>query len=215
MDGGAWWAIVHGVTKSRTWLSDFTHSLTQSCHSYTNGTLSSQSQSLFKPACAFHTENETFLLLGWERRCQYLPYFTFSHCCESGGTLAYLVGNNNFKRRHILIACESELRLQRLRELLNVPKVTQTLVAEFRLKPRRLSYPLIWRSAAQMGLREPVSFVSSTSPEPQPRVLLGCAVITSGTKWKRQWPTQPLTESACQRGHTPRGNVADSVSLSF
>ena len=25
MDGGAWWATVHGVTKSRTWLSDFTH----------------------------------------------------------------------------------------------------------------------------------------------------------------------------------------------
>ena len=24
MDGGAWWARVHGVTKSRTWLSDFT-----------------------------------------------------------------------------------------------------------------------------------------------------------------------------------------------
>ena len=24
VDGGAWWAIVHGVTKSRTWLSDFT-----------------------------------------------------------------------------------------------------------------------------------------------------------------------------------------------
>ena len=24
MDGGAWWATVHGVTKSRTWLSDFT-----------------------------------------------------------------------------------------------------------------------------------------------------------------------------------------------
>ena len=24
MDGGAWWAIVHGVTKSRTQLSDFT-----------------------------------------------------------------------------------------------------------------------------------------------------------------------------------------------
>ena len=24
MDGGAWWAEVHGVTKSRTWLSDFT-----------------------------------------------------------------------------------------------------------------------------------------------------------------------------------------------
>ena len=24
MDGGAWWATVHGVTKSRTRLSDFT-----------------------------------------------------------------------------------------------------------------------------------------------------------------------------------------------
>ena len=24
MDGAAWWAAVHGVTKSRTWLSDFT-----------------------------------------------------------------------------------------------------------------------------------------------------------------------------------------------
>ena len=24
MDGGAWWAVVHGVTKSRTQLSDFT-----------------------------------------------------------------------------------------------------------------------------------------------------------------------------------------------
>ena len=27
MDGGAWWARVHGVTKSRTPLSDFTHSV--------------------------------------------------------------------------------------------------------------------------------------------------------------------------------------------
>ena len=25
MDGGAWWATCHGVTKSQTWLSDFTH----------------------------------------------------------------------------------------------------------------------------------------------------------------------------------------------
>ena len=24
MDGGVWWAAVHGVSKSRTWLSDFT-----------------------------------------------------------------------------------------------------------------------------------------------------------------------------------------------
>ena len=24
MDGGAWWAVVHGVTKSQTWLSNFT-----------------------------------------------------------------------------------------------------------------------------------------------------------------------------------------------
>ena len=30
MDGGAWWATVHGVTKSKTQLSDFTHSLTHS-----------------------------------------------------------------------------------------------------------------------------------------------------------------------------------------
>ena len=29
MDGGAWRATVHGVAKSRTRLSDFTHSLTQ------------------------------------------------------------------------------------------------------------------------------------------------------------------------------------------
>ena len=29
MDGGAWWATVHGVAESRTRLSDFTHSLAQ------------------------------------------------------------------------------------------------------------------------------------------------------------------------------------------
>ena len=28
MDGGAWWATVHGVAKSQTRVSDFTHSLT-------------------------------------------------------------------------------------------------------------------------------------------------------------------------------------------
>ena len=28
MDGGAWWATVHGVAKSQTWLSDFTVSTT-------------------------------------------------------------------------------------------------------------------------------------------------------------------------------------------
>ena len=27
MEGGAWWATVHGVAKSQTRLSDFTHSL--------------------------------------------------------------------------------------------------------------------------------------------------------------------------------------------
>ena len=27
MDGGAWWAVVHGVTESRTRLSDFTFTL--------------------------------------------------------------------------------------------------------------------------------------------------------------------------------------------
>ena len=40
MDGGAWWAIVHGVAKSRTQLSDFTHSITLQycsgfCHTFT------------------------------------------------------------------------------------------------------------------------------------------------------------------------------------
>ena len=30
MDGGAWWALVHEVAKSRTRLSDFIHSLTHS-----------------------------------------------------------------------------------------------------------------------------------------------------------------------------------------
>ena len=31
MDGGAWWATVHGVAKSQTRLRDFTHSFTHSC----------------------------------------------------------------------------------------------------------------------------------------------------------------------------------------
>ena len=31
MDGGAWWAAVHGVTKSRTRLSDFTFTFSLSC----------------------------------------------------------------------------------------------------------------------------------------------------------------------------------------
>ena len=36
MDGGAWWAAVHGVVKSQTWLSDFTftfhfHALEKEC----------------------------------------------------------------------------------------------------------------------------------------------------------------------------------------
>ena len=34
MDGGAWWATVHGVAKSRTRLSDFTHSLTHLFYGY-------------------------------------------------------------------------------------------------------------------------------------------------------------------------------------
>ena len=31
-DGGAWWAIVHGVAKSQTRLSDFTFTFTLPCH---------------------------------------------------------------------------------------------------------------------------------------------------------------------------------------
>ena len=34
MDGGAWWATVHGVAKSQTRLSEFTHSLTCSNQGY-------------------------------------------------------------------------------------------------------------------------------------------------------------------------------------
>ena len=41
MDGGTWWAAVHGVTKSRTRLSDFTltfhfHSLEKEMATYSN-----------------------------------------------------------------------------------------------------------------------------------------------------------------------------------
>ena len=37
MDGGAWWAAVHGVTKSRTRLSDFTFTFHFSCIGEGNG----------------------------------------------------------------------------------------------------------------------------------------------------------------------------------
>ena len=36
-DGEAWWATVHGIAKSRTRLSDFTHSLTHSESPYVTG----------------------------------------------------------------------------------------------------------------------------------------------------------------------------------
>ena len=37
MDGGAWWAAVHGVAKSRTGLSDFTFHFSLSCIGEGNG----------------------------------------------------------------------------------------------------------------------------------------------------------------------------------
>ena len=37
MDGGAWWAAVHGVTKSRTRLSDFPFTFKFSCIGEGNG----------------------------------------------------------------------------------------------------------------------------------------------------------------------------------
>ena len=37
MDGGAWWAAVHGVTKSQTRLSDFTFTFSLSCIGEGNG----------------------------------------------------------------------------------------------------------------------------------------------------------------------------------
>ena len=47
MDGGAWWATVHGVTKSWTRLSDFTFTFRQHIkkqrHYFANKVLSSQS----------------------------------------------------------------------------------------------------------------------------------------------------------------------------
>ena len=39
MDGGAWWAAVHGVAKSRTRLSDFTFHFLLSCIGEENGNL--------------------------------------------------------------------------------------------------------------------------------------------------------------------------------
>jgi len=36
MDGGAWWATVHGVAKSWTWLSDFTHFTHRLKHTHTH-----------------------------------------------------------------------------------------------------------------------------------------------------------------------------------
>ena len=37
MDGGAWWAAVHGAAKSRTRLSDFTFTFSLSCIGKGNG----------------------------------------------------------------------------------------------------------------------------------------------------------------------------------
>ena len=37
MDGGAWWAAVHGIAKSRTRLSDFTFTFSLSCIGEGNG----------------------------------------------------------------------------------------------------------------------------------------------------------------------------------
>ena len=37
MDGGAWWAAVHGVAKSQTRLSDFTFTFSLSCIGEGNG----------------------------------------------------------------------------------------------------------------------------------------------------------------------------------
>ena len=37
MDGGSWWAAVHGVPKSQTCLSDFTYTFSLSCIGEGNG----------------------------------------------------------------------------------------------------------------------------------------------------------------------------------
>ena len=46
MDGGAWWAAVHGVAKSRTRLSDFTFTFTR----HTGSQFLDQGWKLYPPA---------------------------------------------------------------------------------------------------------------------------------------------------------------------
>ena len=53
MDGGAWWATVHGVTKSWTRLSDFTFTLGEESVGMSPGALPSSSL-VFQLVCCFH-----------------------------------------------------------------------------------------------------------------------------------------------------------------
>ena len=53
MDGGAWWATVHGVTKSQTRLSDFTFTLGEESVGMSPGALPSSSL-VFQLVCCFH-----------------------------------------------------------------------------------------------------------------------------------------------------------------
>ena len=90
MDGGAWWAVVHGVTKSRTLLSDFTftfhfHALEKEMATHSSivawkipwmeepGGL--QSMGLLRVGHNCMTSLSLFTFLHWRRKWQPTPVF--------------------------------------------------------------------------------------------------------------------------------------------
>ena len=65
MDGGTWWAAVHGIAKSRTWLSDFTftfhfHALEKEMATHSS-VLAWRIPGTAEPGCRLwgHTESDT------------------------------------------------------------------------------------------------------------------------------------------------------------
>ena len=68
MDGGAWWATVHGVAKSRTWLSNFTFTFFfqgQSPFS-PNSTTLCWFQNYFKWNFIWSSDNQLGQVIGWK-----------------------------------------------------------------------------------------------------------------------------------------------------
>ena len=90
MDGGAWWAAVHGVAKSRTWLSDLTftfhfHALEKEMATHSStlawkipwteepGRL--QSMALLRVRHGWTTALSLFTFMHWRRKWQPTPVF--------------------------------------------------------------------------------------------------------------------------------------------